>query len=154
MADLPSLADMYGREAGTPTYRIDQNMEEAQKALSMTPQERALYARHLANGWGTGGVDNPDGSRSSLFQANVEGPDGRSYNIPTVYDGAKLPVPQAIDRAAQQGWQNFPAYATPEAAEARYVDGMHPFMDKDAVAYNAVRHSPGLPPGVAALYQR
>jgi delta 1-pyrroline-5-carboxylate dehydrogenase len=45
-----------------------------------TPQERSLYQRHLTNLTGPGGVDNPDGSRSTLFQATVDH-DGKTYAI-------------------------------------------------------------------------
>lgn len=118
------------------------NMADANAALNLTPQERALYQRHLTNLWGTGGVDNADGSRSSLYQANVTGPDGRSYNIPTVYNGAIITDPKEMKaRAAAQGWNTFPSYATPDQAEARY-QAMHEFMDKDTGAYFDVRRSP------------
>jgi len=40
------------------------NFDAANKSLNMTPQEQALYQRHLTNFYGTGGVDNSDGSRS------------------------------------------------------------------------------------------
>jgi hypothetical protein len=35
------------------------NLEAADKTLNLTPQERALYQRHLTNLSGPGGVDNP-----------------------------------------------------------------------------------------------
>jgi hypothetical protein len=57
------------------------NLEAADKTLNLTPQERALYQRHLTNLNGPGGVDNPNGSRSTLFQMSFE-QDGKTYNIP------------------------------------------------------------------------
>jgi hypothetical protein len=77
-----------------------ENRNDAQVDLNMTPQERALYDRHLGNLYGSGGVDNPNGSRSTLYQANVD-IDGKSYNIPTVYDGKIVPVDEAVARATK-----------------------------------------------------
>ena len=113
-------------------------LEQAQQQLNLTPQERALYERHLENLRGAGKVEHPDGSVSTLYQMNVTGPDGRAYNIPSVYDGQILHPEQAIQRAAQQGWNFFPSYKTPEEAEARY-QAMHPYFDQDVSAYLAER---------------
>jgi len=110
-----------------------ENRNAAQVDLNMTPEERDLYDRHLSNLWGTGGVDNPDGSRSTLFQAGTN-VGGREYNIPTVYDGRKLPFDEALARAKQQGIDKFPSYPTVEASEARY-DQMHGYMDRDTGQY-------------------
>jgi hypothetical protein len=110
--------------------------EQAQQALSMTPQEQGLYERHLANLHGPGGVRNADGSISTLYQMGAQGPDGQQYNIPSVYNGKILPPEQAIRNAAQQGWHTFPSYATPDEAEARYQQ-MHGFMDQDVGQYLA-----------------
>jgi hypothetical protein len=118
-----------------------ENRNAAQTELNMTPEERALYDRHLGNLYGKGGVDNPDGSRSTLYQANVD-IDGKSYNIPTVYDGKIVPVDEAVARAKQQGLDKFPSYPTPDAAEARYMQ-MHDYMDKDTGAY--FQQHPGQP---------
>jgi hypothetical protein len=94
--------------------------------------------RHLANLWGPGGVDNPDGSRSSLYQVGFIGPDGRQYNVPSVYNGQILPPDDAIARAKQSGLSQFPSYATPQQAEARY-QAMHDYMDRDTGDYFAIR---------------
>ncbi len=83
--------------------KIESNVEKAQTDLNLTPQERALYDRHLKNLTGPGGVDNPpdeqhpEGSRSTLYQSSVEH-DGKTYNIPTVWDGKILPVDEAVKR--------------------------------------------------------
>lgn len=113
-------------------------IDQAHQALRFTPQERALYERHLANLTGPGKVEHPDGSVSTLYQMNVQGPDGLHYNIPSVYNGKILQPQQAIQQAAQQGWHNFPSYATPEAAEARYQQ-MHPYFDQDVTGFLAQR---------------
>lgn len=127
------------------------NYRAADKALKMTPQEQDLYRRHLTNLWGSGGVDNPDGSRSSLYQAVMQGPSGQYHNIPTVYDGAILPPDQAVQKAAEIGWDQFPAYKTPEEADARYMQ-MHDYMGKDTGDYFAVRRpQPSAPSGLLGM---
>lgn len=126
------------------------NFNAAQKALKLTPEEQALYQRHLTNLWGSGGVDNPDGSRSTLYQAVMEGPGGY-HSIPTVWEGKIVPPEEAAKRAAAVGWDQFPAYKTPEEADARYMK-MHDFMDKDTADYFAVRgpSPPLVPQGLLA----
>ena len=59
------------------------NLAAADRELSLTPQERDLYQRHLTNLTGPGGVDNPDGSRSSLKALTVES-DGKTYTLAEV----------------------------------------------------------------------
>jgi hypothetical protein len=126
------------------------NLEAADAELKLTPQERALYERHLSNLTGPGGVDNPpsadepQGSRSTLYQTTVEH-DGKFYSIPTVWDGKKLIKTNAegkfagisaegIKNVEKVGWDKFPSYKTEAEAEARYQK-MHDFMDKDTGAY-------------------
>jgi hypothetical protein len=122
-------------------FDLLQNFTAANSALNMSPQEQALYKRHIGNLWGAGGVDNPDGSRSTLYQMSTTGPDGQTYNMPTVYDGQKLSPDAAYARGMQQGLGAFPAYPSPDAAESRY-NAMHQFMDKDTSAYMDVRRNP------------
>lgn len=108
-------------------------LEAADTALSLTPQERALYQRHLGNLYGSGGVNNPDGSRSTLYNVTAD-IDGRSYVLPSVYDGKILHPDAAIDRAVSQGLDQFPSYASAQEADARY-QRLHDFMEKDTQAY-------------------
>ena len=114
-----------------------ENFQAAQQDLKLTPQEADLYQRHLSNLYGSGGVDNPDGSRSTLYQLSFEG-NGKTYNVPTVYNGAILPPDQAITKAYEQGIDKFPSYNTPEEAEARY-NAMHGYMERDTGKYLAAR---------------
>ena len=135
-----------------------ENRNAAQVEMNLTPQERALYDRHIDNLNGPGGVDNPDGSRSSLYQT-VEEHDGKFYNVPTVWDGKiqtekwtdpksgktfDIPNKTALDNINKTGWDKFPAYATPEQADARY-EQMHGYMDKDTGTYLAGRGQPQAP---------
>jgi hypothetical protein len=108
---------------------------EARDTLQLTPEEQALYIRHLQNLWGTGGVDHPDGSRSTLYQMSV-GPPGNVQNIPTVWNGVILPPGAAMMAAGQNG--PFPSYPTHEAAEDRYGK-MHDFMERDTEQYQRRR---------------
>jgi hypothetical protein len=123
-----------------PGFNVSQNLDAAQTALGLTPQERALYERHLANLWGSGGVDNPDGSRSSLYQVGFN-QGGQTYNVPSVYDGQIISPDAAITRANQTGLGQFPSYPNADSAEARYQQ-MHGYMDKDTGAYMDVRRNP------------
>lgn len=124
------------------------NFDDANEALEFTPQEASLYQRHLSNLNGPGGVDNPDGSRSSLYQA-VQEHNGKFYNIPTVWDGKRevepwtrpsdgktfdVPNATALKKVEKEGWDKFPSYKTPEEADQRY-DQMHHFMEQDTKDY-------------------
>lgn len=124
--------------------RMLAHLRAAQKELRLTPQEQDLYKRHLTNLWTPGGVDNPDGSRSTLYQAVVEGPGG-FHSVPTVWDGAIVSPEEAARRAAKIGWDKFPAYKTPDEADARYSQ-MHDYMDRDTADYVAVRGPEALLP--------
>jgi len=107
--------------------------EQAQADLHLTPQERNLYESHLANLWGSGGVNNPDGSRSTVLNVTT-GIDGKYYVLPTVYDGRILQLDDAVDRAAKLGLDTFPSYASPEEAEQRY-EAMHNYMQQDTAEW-------------------
>jgi hypothetical protein len=104
----------------------------------LTPQEQAFYQRHLDNLTGFGGVDNQDGSRSTVRQLGV-GIGGRTYWIPSVWGGQILEPRAAIRRAEQEGFQNFPSYASDAEADARYRQ-LHGYMDKDTAAYFQARN--------------
>ena len=115
------------------------NFNAARKDMKLSPQEEQLYQRHLTNLYGPGGVnnppdkDNPKGSRSTLFQATVEH-GGKFYLIPTVWNGKKLPVSDAVKLVRSEGWSNFPSYNSVDAAEKRY-QRMHSYMERDTQRY-------------------
>lgn len=130
----------YGGGAPAPVPHVGyDNFSAANAALKMTPQEQELYLRHLTNLNGPGGVDNPDGSRSTLYQESVE-VGGKTYNIPTVYDGKILPPKEALAKAKAYGIEKFPSYPDEATAEARYQQ-MHAYMDKDTGAFLTGRRS-------------
>lgn len=101
--------------------------------LDLNEQERALYDRHLANLNGPGGVDNEDGSRSTLYAVTAE-IDGKTYILPTVYDGKKLKPNDAIAKAEEIGLDKFPSYKTQKEASDRY-DVLHAAMEQDTEEY-------------------
>lgn len=126
----------------------DENFKAATNEMNLSSQEQALYKMHLKNLTGPSGVDNADGSRSSLFQA-VEPHNGRFYNIPTVWDGKietekwtrpsdgkvfDVPNKKAKANVAKMGWDKFPSYSSPDEADARY-EQMHSYMEKDTEKY-------------------
>ena len=126
-----------------------ENYNAANVEMDLTPEEQALYQRHLSNLYGTGGVDNQNGTRSTLYQSVEQGPDGKYYNVPTVWDGKietenwtrpadgkVFDVPNAVAKQniGNAGWASFPSYATPDEADTRY-DQMHRYMEKDTNQY-------------------
>lgn len=110
------------------------NFDVATKDLKLSPQEQNLYNHHLTNLLGGGKVTNPDGSISTIFQAAVGNGD-KTYNIPTVWGGKILPVPQAIEQVEKTGgWNRWPSYPSVDEAEARY-GLMHDYMGEDTGRY-------------------
>ena len=109
-------------------------IEQAHQALQLTPQERGLYERHLANLNGPGKVEHPDGSISTLYQMSVTGPGNQIYNIPSVYNGKIVEPEKAMKYAEQQGWHTFPSYPDEKTAEARYQQ-MHQYFNQDVMNY-------------------
>jgi hypothetical protein len=151
---------------GYPLMPQQTNLPQADAAMNLSPQEQALYMRHITNLYGPSGVDNaptpeePQGSRSTLYQS-VEPHDGKYYNIPTVWDGKREVQPytrqdgsvmdianqNALQKVAKTGWNTFPSYATPDAADARYGQ-MHDYLEKDTGQYFQNKQ---VPSGLEAL---
>jgi hypothetical protein len=163
-ADAVQLGTLIARGELERGPRSDDSAAQAATELKLTPQEQAFYARHLTNLRGPGGVDNADGSRSTLYQA-VEEHNGRFYNVPTVWngkietdkfqgrsDGEVLEVPNATAKRniESAGWDSFPSYATAKEADARY-EAMHKYMEQDTVRYRDARA--GSPFGSLRLQQ-
>ncbi len=137
-----------GQQSAPPAASNEPNLAAADQEMKLTPQEKSLYERHLKNLRSEGGVDNPDGSRSTLFQS-VQPHDGKFYNIPTVWNGKietekwtdpktgkvfDVPNKTALANVEREGWDKFPSYATPEEADQRY-EKMHQFMERDTGEY-------------------
>ncbi|HEY7419901.1 MAG TPA: hypothetical protein VH593_32285 [Ktedonobacteraceae bacterium] len=97
-------------------------------SLNLNPQEQFLYNLHRINLLNAP-VNNPDGSVSTLRQMSV-GLDGKTYNIPTVWDGQVLPPDQALAHARNVGLDAFPSYPDEATANKRY-DQMHSVMEKE-----------------------
>lgn len=137
---MTDLADFYAPQ-----------LSDAKRRLFLSPQEAALYEHHLKNLWGPTGVDNPDGSRSTLFQMSTD-TGGQTYNMPTVYDGKILSPDAAFQRAQAIGLDRFPAYANTDAAERRYGQ-MHDQMENDRGADTDIRRASLLPTTLADLFK-
>jgi hypothetical protein len=149
-ADGGAASDDDGASVNVVQAPTSPNYDQANKDLQLTPQEQALYQRHLTNLSGPGGVDNPDGSRSTLYQS-VQEHNGQYYNVPTVWNGVRetrpyvnpttgqtmdVPNQTALANVDKAGWNTFPSYSTPDEADARY-DQMHGYMEKDTADYLA-----------------
>lgn len=107
----------------------DKGLRTAVENLGLNKRETALYQRHLDNLWGSGGVTGEMGNRSTLMATTV-GFGGRTYLIPTVWDGKILSEDEAVLRAKRMGLRNFPQYKSVKEAQARY-SRMHDYMDID-----------------------
>ena len=123
----------------------NENYLRATKEMSLTPQEQYLYQHHLDNLHGTGKVMQPGGDISTILQTVVPGPDNRYYNIPMVWDGKVLSREAAGAKAAEVGWDKWPSYDTPRAADTRYMQ-MHSYMDRDVGVWRNRRQRPGMRP--------
>lgn len=119
---------------------LTSNMDVATQALRLTPQERFLYQHHLNNLYGPGKVLQPNGDVSTVLQRVVQGPDGRYYNVPSVWDGKTLDEDGAITQAGKVGWDKWPSYASPKEADARY-EQMHTYFDQDLMGYRQSQQS-------------
>jgi hypothetical protein len=122
--------DKLGNQALAPPQ---DNFNTASAEMNLNPEEKALYQRHLKNLYGSGGVDNPDGSRSTLFQATMEH-NGKFYAVPTVFDGKILQGKDLTARIRREGIERFPSYDSEDEAEERYQK-MHSYMEKDTATY-------------------
>lgn len=106
----------------------NRNMQAAMVGMGLTPEEIAMYQHHL-NNLQRGGVSNPDGTTSTLYQVGFRD-GGATYNVPSIYGNAKLSPDAAISRAYQIGLDRFPSYGSDFAAENRY-QRMHNYMEQD-----------------------
>jgi hypothetical protein len=146
----PATAGPQSFAATVPPQSVS-SFNQAVQQLGLTPQEQNLYQHHLSNLWGGGRVVQPGGDVSTVLQAVVQGPDGRYYNIPTVWNGQALDVPTAERQARLAGMSNYPSYATPEEADARYM-AMHGMMERDTAAWLA--QNPNADPMTAMLQRQ
>ena len=108
-------------------------LADAKRDLGLNAQEQNLYRFHLSNLSGFGKVQNADGTISTIRDVTVER-DGRTYVIPSIWEGRQLPADQAIARAGAQGWDKWPSYDSQQAADARY-ESIHRYMDRDVQAF-------------------
>ena len=140
-ANIPKIPSRARAEVNEATRTA--NMRSASESLDLNGRERKLYERHLKNLWGSGGVTGEMGNRSTLMATTV-GFGGRTYLIPTVWDGKILSDEQAILRAKREGLRNFPQYRSVEEAQARYSK-IHDYMDMDTEQWTNAQISPNDP---------
>ena len=126
---MPPLSDYLAqRYAGYPGVQYG----AAASQLGLTAQEQFLYQHHLNNLINGGYFRHPSGDISTALQRVVEH-NGRFYNIPSVWLGQILSELESRKRAAAMGWNMWPSYASPDTADARYMQ-MHDYMAKDVPA--------------------
>ena len=102
----------------------------------MSEQERSLLEYHR-NNLRNKTYLNDDQGLTTLYMTGVSGPDGRIYNVPGYFDGARQSPESARERAASIGWGNYPSYATgPESNEA--AQKFHGIVDQDMSMFNTL----------------
>ena len=72
---------------------------------------------------------NEDGSQSNVLMAGV-GLDGKEYVIPTMVDGKKLSIDEAVAVARKNGLGKYPSFATPEEA-TKFAQENHGSIDEN-----------------------
>lgn len=101
----------------------------------LSKQEQNLYNHHLYNLRhldGGGGFTQPTGEVSTVLQRVVGPIKGKYYSIPSVWDGRALNEMESAGQAfGLFGTDYWPSYPTPEAADDRYLNYLHPIMDRD-----------------------
>lgn len=107
----PKMKEHMSKVLGSP------GLKQATEDLNLNEQERFLYQLHLKNRKNP--VYNEDGSISTLRQSTVD-IDGRTYSIPTIWDGEELNLEDAMKRVREIGLDSFPSYKSPEEAQTRY----------------------------------
>lgn len=127
------IDEMKDRTIKTGDKLLQSPYERAQAGMDLNPQERSLYERHLGNLSSKGGVDNPDGSRSTLY-VGTYGVDDKTYVLPRVRDGKILSADDAFNAAKKEGLDKYPSYDSQDKAEKRYQD-MHQYMEEDTKAF-------------------
>jgi hypothetical protein len=131
------LNDIHGRSPRST------NFEAAKVEMKLTPQEQNFYVMHMRNLYGPGGIDNKDGSRSTIMHTTV-GVGDKTYSLPTVWDGKAHTPDEALSHAKADGLGKYPAYNSQEEAQSRY-DKMHSYMEKDTRTLMDQRHKNSQP---------
>jgi hypothetical protein len=127
----------------TPLPSTSGNFDAASVDLDLSREEQSLYEHHLTE-LGCGGVKNADGSISTVRNITV-GIEGRTYAIPTVWDGKIVSDDEAIAHAQKAGLNRWPAYESPEQASERY-NALHGYMERDIPKPATALESPPVNP--------
>ena len=75
-------------------------MNDLEKSLVEYHRDNLFNGRYLLD----------DGGLTTIYTYGVTGPDGLIYNVPGYWDGKRHSEREAISRAEQLGWHNFPGY--------------------------------------------
>jgi hypothetical protein len=118
-----SPQDVIRQDFGTLKQQSKENVPSG-----LTPQEQNLYAHHL-NNLTHGGFVMQGGDVSTVYNTTTE-QDGKTYLIPTVWNGQIVSPGNAIERAKHIGLDQFPSYGSEREASARY-DQLHKRMEQD-----------------------
>lgn len=124
MADKERFTDIFNAPRERPGFLRTMNLAPVDiEELGLTAQERTLWNHHLynLNHIGTGGFIQPTGEVSTVLQAVIPGPNGRFYNVPTVWGGRQLLGRELVDMINRTGGlDRWPSYDSAEEAQARY----------------------------------
>jgi len=114
------------RESGTPsagTTSAKETVEKPRPNPVATGGNMQQFLADLDKGRGTGGVSQDDKSNAGASPAGASGSPTADARRPDAGAPAPLPVPQAPERSATEGWQSVqshphPGYVPPEGARA------------------------------------
>jgi hypothetical protein len=107
---------------------------------SLPGKEAALIEYHRDN-LRNGTYLDKDGDISTVYITGIDGPGGKTYNVPGYWDGKLHTDPKEIgDHAESIGWDKWPAYATPKLADAA-AKRDHEIIDADTTKFRQQKQS-------------
>ena len=122
------------------TPLVQQRLNDAMQAVrqfepapeGMSAGEKYLLEYHRDNLRNETYLIGEDGRVSTVYVSGVTGPDGRIYNVPGYFNGQLHENEDEIKAQVEKiGWENYPAYATGEEANAA-AQAFHEIIDQDA----------------------
>ena len=128
-APSPNPSDVVKQDFSALQNQSREKVATSPDIPAMSEQEKNLYAHHLNNLEHGGYVQQNPKDVSTVFNITTE-INGKTYIIPTVWNGQIVSPQQAIQIAMQQGIEKFPSYGSEEEANKRY-DVLHERMSRD-----------------------
>lgn len=124
-----TVMDWSGRKMGGAANRP---LEFAN--YSLPGKEGALIEYHRDN-LRNGTYLDKGGDISTVYITGIDGPGGKTYNVPGYWDGKLHTDPKEIgDHAAELGWDKWPSYATPQQADAA-AKRVHKIVEDDTTKF-------------------